>query len=166
MRCCSRSHESAGVKTKRQEKCAFSGSENPLSGRGVRFDHDADTYVTCSDRVDPHCSFESERRPVTHRQAVSETAGSDGSCVQRDSSWSAVHETPKVVAQAQGGDPKGKDALHDQGHAAVSTCHKHVDTTPVLVLGPGSGSFKMSRNASDRRVPHRLGSGHGWPSCP
>ncbi len=97
-RCRSCPHESAGVKTEYQEKCAFSGSENHSSGRGVGFDHDAGTYVTCSDRVDPHCSRESERRPVTHCQAGSETAGSDGSCVQRDTSWPAVHETPTVVA--------------------------------------------------------------------
>ncbi len=102
-RCCSRSHGSAGAKTKRQEKCAFSSSGNHLSGRGVGFDHDASTYVTCSDRVDPHCSRKSEGRPVTHCKAVSETAGSDGSCIQRDTSWPAVHETPTVVAQDQGG---------------------------------------------------------------
>ncbi len=42
-RCRSRSHESAGVKTERQEKCASSGSENHLSGCGVGFDHDAGT---------------------------------------------------------------------------------------------------------------------------
>ncbi len=42
-----------------------------------------------------HDSRESERRPVTHCQAVSKTAGSDGSCVQRDTFWPAVHETPR-----------------------------------------------------------------------
>ncbi|KAI2649150.1 Retrovirus-related Pol polyprotein from transposon 17.6 [Labeo rohita] len=73
-----------------------------LSRRGVGFDHDAGTFVTCSDRVDPHCSHESERRPVTHCKAVPATAGSDGSCVQRDTFWPAVHETPTVVAQDQG----------------------------------------------------------------
>ncbi len=70
--CRSCPHESAGVKTERQEKCGFSGSENHLSGRDLGFDHDAGTYVTCSDRVDPHCSHESEskRSPCVgaHRQ--------------------------------------------------------------------------------------------------
>ncbi len=83
-RCRSRPYERAGVKTKRQEKCAFSITEDHLSGRGVGFDHDAGTYVPCSDRVNPHVSQESERRPVTHCQVVSKTVGSDGSCVQRD----------------------------------------------------------------------------------
>ncbi|KAI2654598.1 Transposon Ty3-G Gag-Pol polyprotein [Labeo rohita] len=64
-----RSHERAGVETERQEEC------------GVGFDYDAGTFVTCSNRVDPHCSHESERRPVTHCEAVSTTVGSDGSCV-------------------------------------------------------------------------------------
>ncbi len=118
-RCCSRSHESAGVKTERQEECAFSITENHLSWCGVGFNHDAGTYVPCSDRVDPHGSQESERRPVTHCQAVSETAGSDGSCVQRDTYWPAVHETPTVVAQDQGVLPEGKPASHDLGHVAV-----------------------------------------------
>ncbi len=44
----------------------------------------------------------------THCQAVSEAAGSDGSCVQRDTYWPAVHETLTVVAQDQGVLPKGK----------------------------------------------------------
>ncbi len=39
------------------------------------------TKLTSTGRVDPHGTKESERRPVTHCQAVSETARSDGSCV-------------------------------------------------------------------------------------
>ncbi len=143
-RCCSRSYESVGVKTEPQEKCAFSITENHLSEGGVGFDHDAGTYVPCSDRVDPHDSQEGERRPVTHCQAVSEAAGSDGSCVQRDTYWPAVHETPTVVAQDQGVLPEGKPALHDQGHAALPTCLRHVETTLVLVSGPGAGSFRVA----------------------
>ncbi len=148
-RCCSRSHESVGVKTERQEGCAFSITENHLSGCGVGFNHDAGKYVPCSDRVDPHGSQECERRPVTHCQAVSETAGSDSSCVQRDTYWPAVHETPTVVAQDQGVLPEGKPASHDQGHAAVPTCLRHVETTLVLVSGPGARSTVSPRNATD-----------------
>ncbi len=50
-RCRSCPHESAGVKTEPQEMCAFSGSENHLSGRGVEFAPDAGLYDPCSDRV-------------------------------------------------------------------------------------------------------------------
>ncbi len=45
-------------------------------------------------------------------------------------------------------------------------CLRHVETTLVLVSGPGVGSSVSPRNASDGRVPHRLGSGHEWPPCP
>ncbi len=107
-------NESIGVKTKRQEECAFSITENHLSWGSVGFDHDAGTFVPCSDRVDPRGSQECERRPVTHCQAVSEAAGSDCSCVQRDTYWPAVYETPTVVAQDQGVLPEGKPASHDQ----------------------------------------------------
>ncbi len=118
----SRSDERVGVKTKCKEKCAVSITENHLSRRGVGFDHDAGTVVPCSDRVDSHHGQESQRRPVTHGQAVSKTAGSDGSCVQRDIFWPAVHEIPTVVAQVQGVLPEGKPVPHDQGHAAMPTC--------------------------------------------
>ncbi|KAI2666213.1 Transposon Ty3-I Gag-Pol polyprotein [Labeo rohita] len=136
-RCCSCSYERAGVETERQEECAVSITENHLSRRGVGFDHDAGTFVTCSDRVDPHCSNKSERRPVTHCKAVPATAGSDGSCIQRDTFWPAVHETPTVVAQDQGVLPEGKPIPHDQGHAAMPTCLRHVEEALVPVSGPG-----------------------------
>ncbi len=156
-RCRSRSDERVGVKAKRKEKCAVSITENHLSRHGVGFDHDAGTVVPCSDRVDSHHSQESQRRPVTHGQAVSKTAGSDGSCVQRDTFWPAVHETPTVVAQVQGVLPKGKPASHDQGHVAMHACLGHVEETLVLVSAP--------RNTSDGCIPDRLGGGHEWPPC-
>ncbi len=71
-----------------------------------------------------------------------------------------------MVAQDQGVLPEGKPASHDQGHAAVPTCLRHVETTLVLVSGPGAGSSVSPRNASDGRIPHRLGCGHEWPPCP
>ncbi len=162
----SRSYERVGVKTKCQEKCAVSITENHLSRRGVGFDHDAGTIVSCSDRVDSHHSRESQRRPVTHGQAVSKTAGSDGSCVQRDTFWPAVHETPTVVAQDQGVPPEGKPASHDQGHVAMPTCLEHVEENLVLVSEPSPGSSLLPRNASDGCIPDRLGGGHEWPPCP
>ncbi len=109
------------------KKCVFSITEDHLSRRGVGFNHDAGTFVYCSDRVDSHYSQERQRRPVTHCQAVSKIAGSDGSCVQRDTFWPAVYETPTVVAQYQGLLPEGKPASHDQGHAAMPTCLGHVE---------------------------------------
>ncbi len=39
------------------------------------------------------------------------------------------------MAQDQVFFPEGKPASHDQGHAAVPTCLRHVETTLVLVSG-------------------------------
>ncbi len=71
-----------------------------------------------------------------------------------------------MVAQDQGVLPEGKPALHDQGHAAVPTCLRHVEETLILVSGPGAGSLVSPRNMSDGRIPPRSGSGHEWPPCP
>ncbi len=71
-----------------------------------------------------------------------------------------------MVAQDQGVLPEGKPASHDQGHVAMPTCLRHVEETLVLVSGTGVGSSLLPRNASDGRVPVRLGSGHEWPPCP
>ncbi len=132
----------------------------------MEFDHDAGTNVSCSDRVDFHVSQESERRPVTHCQAVSEIAGSDGSCVQLDTIWPAVHETPAVVARDQGIFPEGKSTSHDQGLSTVCASPRHVEETLVLKSGPGAGSSVSPVIVSDGRVSHRLGSSHEWPLSP
>ncbi len=60
--------------------------------------------------------------------------------------------------KTKGFSPEGKPASHDQGHAEMPTCLRYVDT--------GAGSSLSSCNASDGRIPHRLGSGHEWPPCP
>ncbi len=130
----------------------FSSTENHLSGRGVGSDHDEGMHVPCSNRVNPHVSQENKRRPVTHCQAVSKTAGSDVSCVQRDTFWPAVHETPTVLAQDQGVLPKGKPTSHDQGHAAMPTCLRH-GVNPCflsqgLVLGAPCRRVAIATDAS------------------
>ncbi|KAI2644944.1 Transposon Ty3-I Gag-Pol polyprotein [Labeo rohita] len=79
-----------GLRLKRQEKCAFSTTEDHLPGRGVGFDLDAGMSISCLDRVDPHLSQESQNRPVTHCQTVLDTVGSDGSCVQQNTFWPAT----------------------------------------------------------------------------
>ncbi len=96
-RCRPRPYERAGVMAERQEKCAFSTTENHLSGRDVGFDNDACTVVSCSYRSDSHSCKGSERRPVTHCQTVSETVGSDGSTVHRDIFWPAVQHIHQVL---------------------------------------------------------------------
>ncbi len=147
-------------------KVYFSRTENHLSGRGVGSDHDAGTYVPCLDRVNPHVSQESKRRPVTHCQAVSKTAGSDVSCVQRDDFWPAVHETPTVVAQDKGFSLRWNPLCMIK---VTQRCLRALDMWRkplVFVSGPGAGSSLLPRNFSDGCISHRLGSGHEWPPCP
>ncbi len=60
-----------GVKTKRQERCVFSITEDHLSWCGLGFDHDVGMVFPCSVRLETPDSQEGERRPVTHYQAVS-----------------------------------------------------------------------------------------------
>ncbi len=164
-RCRPRPFEIAGAAAERQVECAFSATENHLSGCGMGFDNDAGTVVSCSYRSNSHSREGSERRPVTHCQTVSETVGSDSSCVQHDTFWPAVHETFAVVAQDQGVFPEGEPALHDQGHAAMLTCLRHVEETLVPVSRPVVGGSLSSRNANDGRLPHGLGGGHECPLC-
>ncbi len=59
--------------------------------------------------------------------------------------------------------PRGNPFSHDQGHAAMLTCLRHVEETVVPVTRPRVGGSVSSQNASDRRLPHGLGSGHEWP---
>ncbi len=71
-----------------------------------------------------------------------------------------------MVAQYQGVFPKGKPVPYAQGHTVMPTCLRYVEETLVLVSGPSAGSSLSPRNASDGRVPHRLGSCHEGPPCP
>ncbi len=116
-----------GLRLNAREVC-FSSTENHLSGRGVGSGHDAGTYVPYSDCVNPHVSQEIKRRQF------SKTAGSDVSCVQSDTFWPAVLETPTVVAQDQEVLPKGKPTLHDQNHEAMPMCLRHVEEILIFCL--------------------------------
>ncbi len=99
-------------------------------------------------RINPHVSQESKRRPVTHCQAVSKTAGSDVSCVQRYTFWPAVHETPTVVAQDQGVLPEGKPTSHDQGLRALDMWSKPRFLSQGQVLGAPCFRVTLATDAS------------------
>ncbi len=137
----------------------FQGQSLPISGSSLR----PSTLTPNFHEVRGCCTGASA---TSGHFKVSKTVGSDGSSVQRDTFWPAVHETPTVVAQVQGVLPEGKPIPHDQGHAAMPTCLGHVEETLVLVSGPGPGSSLPPHNASDGCIPDRLGSGHEWPPCP
>ncbi len=102
--------------------------------------------IPCSDRVDSHHSQESKRRPVTLGQAVSKTAGSDGSCVQCDTFWPAVHETPTVVAQVQGVLPEGKPMRRCL--RALDMWRKHWFLSQGPVLGAPCRRVTLATDAS------------------
>jgi hypothetical protein len=92
--------------------------------------------------------------PVTHCQTVSEAVGSDGTCVQRNTFWPPVHETPAVVAQNQGVFPQGKSAPHDQGQAMMPSCLSYVEKTLVSFPRTCAGGSLSSRHANDGCIPH------------
>ncbi len=134
----------------RQEKCAFSITEDHLSGRGVGFDHDAGTSVSCSDRVDPYCSRESQRRPVTHCQAVSEDAGSDGSYVQHDTFGLLYMRPLQWWLKTKGFSLRGNPLRMIK---VTRRCLRHVEKTLVLVSGPGAGSSLSDTSTAWRCWP-------------
>ncbi len=77
-----------------------------------------------------------------------------------------LYMRPLQVAQDQGVFPEGESASHDQCHAAMLTCLRHVEENLVPVSRPGVGGSLSSCNANDGRLRHVLGSGHEWPFCP
>ncbi|KAL0187586.1 hypothetical protein M9458_014685, partial [Cirrhinus mrigala] len=84
--------------------CAFSITQNHLSGHAEGFDHDAVTSVVLSRSL---LQSRESKKAVHSLLNSSETVGSDGSCIQCDTFWPAVHETPTVVAQDIGVSPSG-----------------------------------------------------------
>ncbi len=157
-RCRSCPHGKIGVTAKRQEKCAFSITEDHFPGRDMGLNVDAGAPVTGTYRVHPIGCEKNKARPVTHCQTVSETVGSYGSSIQRDTCWTVAHETPPVVAQDQRVFPEGQPLSHDQGHAAMPSCLGNVEETLVPVPGSHVGSFMSSQDANDRCFSHGLGS--------
>ncbi len=109
-------------------------------------------------RVHPVRCEKNKASPVTHCQTVSETVRSYGSSIQRDTFWTAVHETSTVVAQDQRVFPEEQPLSHDQGHAAMLLCLGNVEETLVPVPGSRVESFMSSQDANDRCLSHWLGS--------
>ncbi len=157
-KCHSGPHERVGVTVKRLKECAFSTTEDHFPWRGMGLNVDAGAPVTGTYRVHPVGCEKNKARPITHCQTVSETVRSYGSSIQRDTFWTAVHETSTVVAQDQKVFPEGQPLSHDQGHAAMLSCLGHVEGTLVPVPGSSVESFMLSQEANDRCLSHGLGS--------
>ncbi len=116
-----------GLKLNAKKSVLSPLKRTPYLGVVWDFDQDAGTYVLTEVR-------RVKEGQVTHSQAVLETARSDYICVQRNTYWPAVYETPTVVAQDQGVLP-WKITSPDQGHAAVPMCLRHEEEALVLVYG-------------------------------
>ncbi len=142
---------------KRQEKCAFSITEDHFPGCDMGLNVDAGAPVTGTYRVHPIGCEKNKARPVTHCQTVSKSVGSYGSSIQRDTCWTVAHETPPVVAQDQRVFREGQPLSHDQGRAAMPSCLGNVEETLVPVTVSHVGSFMSSQDANDRCFSHGLG---------
>ncbi len=100
----------------------------------------------------------------------SEGSRSHGSCIHGDTLGSPTHGIVSVVAQSQGisSNPifQGQSPEANKGYAPGASYPFYVVQTPVSDFGSHSRSVLSSQDANDRRFPHRLGCGLGWPSSP
>ncbi len=99
-------HSELGVETQHEKERVVARPENHVPGGGMGLDNDAGTIVSRSYRVHPGEGFQDKARPRYHCKAVPKTAGAHGSCVQCNTFWPSVHETPTVVVENQGGFPR------------------------------------------------------------
>ncbi len=106
-RCRSCQHEKLGLRLKRQEKCAFSFTEDHFPGRDMGLNVDAGAPVTGTFRDHPVGCGKNKARPVTHFQTVSETVRSYGSSIQGDT-FGLLHMRPlQWWLRTKGFSPRG-----------------------------------------------------------
>ncbi len=129
------------------------------------FGHDAGTAVSCTRRIHSKRPKEHQARPENYCSLPSEGSRSHGSCIHGDTLGSPAHEIV-VVAQSQGISSKGQSPEANKGYAPGASYPFYVVQTPVSDFGSHSRSVLSSQDANDRRFPHRLGCGLGWPSSP
>ncbi len=158
-------HSELGVETQHGKERVVARPENHVPGGGMGLDNDAGTIVSRSYRVHPGEGFLDKARPRYHCKAVPKTAGAHGSCVQRNTFWPSVHETPTVVVENQGVFLERESVPYDQGHAPMPSCPVHMEETLVSVPRPSIGSVMSPKSHFDRLIPYGLGHGHGWPLC-
>ncbi len=162
-RCCSRPYERVGVKTKRQEKCAFSITEDHL---GVVWDSTTMQAKLSPARIESILTAvarlkEGQSITVKQFQRLLGLMAAASNVIP----FGLLYMRPlQGWLKTKGVFPESKSVSHDQGHTAMLSCLWHVEETLVLVNGVASSL--SSRNVNDRCVPHRLRCGHEWPPCP
>ncbi len=145
-----------GLRLNAKKDCALSTTEDHFFWRGMGLNVNACVPVTGTYRVHPVGCEKNKARPVTHCQTVSETVVFYGSSIQRDTFWTAVHETSTVVAQDQRVFPEGQPLSHDQrqcfcglvmwkkpwflsqGPILRTSCHRKILTTDASLTGWGA----------------------------
>ncbi len=165
-RCRPSSSRISGVETQRQEKRSLSCSEDNVFGGCMGFNHDAGTAVSCTHQIHSKCPKEHQARPENYCSLPSEGSRSHGSCIQGDTLGPPAYEIVSVVAQSQGISSKGQSPEANKGYAPGASYPFYVVQTPVSDFGSHSRSVLSSQDANDRRFPHGLGCGLGWPSSP
>ncbi len=145
---------------------SLSCSEDNVFGGCMGFDHDAGAAVSCTRRIHSKCPKEHQARPENYCSLPSEGSRSHGSCIHGDTLGPPADEIVSVVAQSQGISSKGQSPEANKGYAPGASYPFYVVQTPVSDFGSHSRSVLSSQDANDRRFPHGLGCGLGWPSSP
>ncbi len=126
-------------------------------------DHDAGTYVPCSDRVNPHVSQESKRRPVTHCQQFQKLLGLM-SAASNVIYFGLLYMRPlQWWLKTKGFSPRGKPTSYDKGQplffvsrpGAGSSCRRVTLATDASLTGWGAVmSDHPARGLPDLRDHH------------
>ncbi len=139
-----------GLRTKRKKSVLSPLQRTTYLGGSVGFDHDAGTFVPCSDRVDPRGSQESERRPVTHCQAVSEAAGLMAAASNVMPIGLLYMRPLQWWLKTKGFSPRGNPLRMIKVTLPLPTCLRHVETPWFLSQGPVLGA--PYRRVRERRT--------------
>ncbi len=117
-------------------------------------------------RIHSTCPKEHQARPENYCSLPSEGSRSHGSCIHGDTLGPPADEIVSVVAQSQGILSKGQSPEANKGYTPGASYPFYVVQTPVSDFGSHSRSVLSSQDANDRRFPHWLGCGLGWPPSP
>ncbi len=102
--------------------------------------------------------------PDNYCSSPSEGSRSHGSCIHGNTFGPPAHEIISVVSQSQGSSSKVQSPEANKGYAPGATHTFYLVQTPVSDFGSKTRSVLSSQDANERRLPHRLGCGLGWPA--
>ncbi len=156
----------SGVETQRQEKRSLTCSEDNVFGGCMGFDHDAGTVspVSCMRRIHFKHPKEHQASPESYCSLPSEGSRSPGCCIHGDT---LLHmRSFQLWLRVRGFHPRANPQKQIRVTRQGASYPFYVVQTPVSDFGSHSRSVLLSQDANDRRFPHGLGCGLGWPSSP